>query len=747
MTLTDKQYQGLQIAVQRYRSKEPYTVVSGYAGTGKAQPIDTLIPTPTGWRKLGELKIGDYVYDRTGQPTKVLGVFPQGKKQVYTICLKDGRKSKCAGDHLWTVLNKKNQEQTLTTEELLKKGLTNSAGFKYAVPNNSPVEYPQINYSIDPYVVGAFLGDGCCKQRQLTLSSENEEIPNIVKKLIGAKEVCRNSSQNYNWTFTFEEPVTNIDNPAYSILKFQTNTFFIDFQKELCCAAQEKSIPDIYKRGSIQQRLDLLQGLFDTDGSIIDSEKRFNVRFTSTSYHLILDVQEVLWSLGYSSTITKDKRSEKYTTDICYNLNVNIPNEEKFKLFRLQRKKEIAYKAQNYIKHKNYTKNSIIDIFKEPYETEMVCIYVDNSEHLYLTNDYIVTHNTTLVNFIIDALNLDKENDVAFIAYTGKAAKVLKSKGNKNAMTAHKLLYKAVKNPNGTYRFYPKLTIDDYKLIVVDEVSMLPKKMWELLLSHHIPVLATGDPGQLPALTEGTDILNNPHVFLDEIMRQAQESEIIRLSMDIRNGKLIKPFKGKEVNVVCASDLNQGMLAWADQIICAKNDTRYYLNDVCRKLFWGVDSGALPVVGDKIICLHNDWKKLNSLEDPLINGAIGTIKNYKVLYDKDLKDNILKLDFMPEEYDDNNLLGLFSMDNVDYNQLVNHTPSVTQDNYYLLPKSYKLQSFDYGYAITCWKAQGSEYQKVLGIEENFPFKQEEHKRYLYTLVTRASEKLTLVLKN
>ena len=102
---------------------------------------------------------------------------------------------------------------------------------------------------------------------------------------------------------------------------------------------------------------------------------------------------------------------------------------------------------------------------------------------------------------------------------------------------------------------------------------------------------------------------------------------------------------------------------------------------------------------------------------------------------------------MPEEYDDENLLGLFSMNNVDYNQLVNHTPSVTQDNYYLLPKNYKLQSFDYGYAITCWKAQGSEYQKVLGIEENFPFKQEEHKRYLYTLVTRASEKLTLVLKN
>jgi exodeoxyribonuclease V len=364
-----------------------------------------------------------------------------------------------------------------------------------------------------------------------------------------------------------------------------------------------------------------------------------------------------------------------------------------------------------------------------------------------VVSGYAGAGKSTLVGFIIDALNLDKENDVAFIAYTGKAAKVLKSKGNKNAMTAHKLLYKAVKNPNGTYRFYPKMTIEDYKLIVVDEVSMLPKKMWELLLSHHIPVLATGDPGQLPALTEGTDILNNPHIFLDEIMRQAQESEIIRLSMDIRNGKLIKPFKGKEVNVVRASDLNQGMLAWADQIICAKNDTRYYLNDVCRKLFWGVDSGTLPVVGDKIICLHNDWKELNSLEDPLINGAIGTIKDYKVLYDKDLKDNILKLDFMPEEYDDENFLGLFSMDNVDYNQLVNHTPSVTQNNYYLLPKNYKLQSFDYGYAITCWKAQGSEYQKVLGIEENFPFKQEEHKRYLYTLVTRASEKLTLVLKN
>ena len=129
---------------------------------------------------------------------------------------------------------------------------------------------------------------------------------------------------------------------------------------------------------------------------------------------------------------------------------------------------------------------------------------------------------STLVKFIVAALDFD-EDDVAYVAYTGKAANVLKNKGCKNATTAHKLLYYANKDSNGVFHFKPRERLEkDYKLIVVDEVSMLPDELWYQLLSHGVYVLAMGDPGQLPPVkASAAPILEKPHVFLDEIMRQA----------------------------------------------------------------------------------------------------------------------------------------------------------------------------------------------------------------------------------
>lgn len=127
------------------------------------------------------------------------------------------------------------------------------------------------------------------------------------------------------------------------------------------------------------------------------------------------------------------------------------------------------------------------------------------------------------------------------------------------------MLYKSVKQPDGSFIHIKKNRLDEpYKIIVVDEVSMLSLSMWNLLLSHKVHVIACGDPGQLPPIGEDNGVLEHPHIFLDEIMRQAAESEIIRLSADIRAGKRIKPFKGEEVNVVKKSELCDGMLLWAD---------------------------------------------------------------------------------------------------------------------------------------------------------------------------------------
>ena len=142
---------------------------------------------------------------------------------------------------------------------------------------------------------------------------------------------------------------------------------------------------------------------------------------------------------------------------------------------------------------------------------------------------------------------------------------VLKEKGCPNAKTAHKLLYESFPRRDGTFFHRPRRPLEhNYKVIVVDEVSMLPKPLWDLLLSHKIYVLALGDPGQLPPIGEGNGALDKPHIFLDEIMRQSQESEIIRLTLAIREGRVLTPYRGNEVQIINQKDVVSGMYLWAD---------------------------------------------------------------------------------------------------------------------------------------------------------------------------------------
>ena len=360
---------------------------------------------------------------------------------------------------------------------------------------------------------------------------------------------------------------------------------------------------------------------------------------------------------------------------------------------------------------------------------------------------------STLVSFIIAALNLPAEN-VAYCAYTGKAATVLKQKGCPNAVTAHKLLYHSRPLPNGAYAHEPRDVLDgDYKLIVVDEVSMLPKDMWEILLSHHVHVLALGDPGQLPPIdaNQNNHVLDNPHIFLDEIMRQAQESEIIRLSMHVRDGKPLGTFQaaGEQVKIVTREEVTPGMLKWGDQILCAMNKTRNEINQAMR----AIDGrGTQPEVGDRIISLTNHWDIFSNKGEPLTNGSIGTITR--------LDPKTLRLPYFiyPEEY-----LDVLDIDitpdgeetyfylPVDFKALTTGQKALSGEQEYKLRKSKKILitppfDFSYAYAITVWKAQGSEWEKVLLYEETFPFEKEEHKKYLYTGITRSSEKLIVVKK-
>ena len=363
---------------------------------------------------------------------------------------------------------------------------------------------------------------------------------------------------------------------------------------------------------------------------------------------------------------------------------------------------------------------------------------------------YAGTGKSTLVKFAIAALGV-REDRVAYATFTGKAAEVLRKKGNTGACTLHKLLYDHFPKPGGGFIRKPKTSLD-YDVVVVDEVSMAPKSMIDMLLSHRVYVIFLGDPFQLPQINkdESHDILENAHVFLDEVMRQAAESEIIQISMKIRNGEPIDFMKGKEVIIIPKSELVEGHLTWADQILCGTNATRENINRQMREIY---GFSGLPQDGEKMICLRNYWDDCADNGDALVNGTTGILRNpfetFRMIPNYIPIDNhrmdVVQGDFVTSDG------STFNSVEMDKKLLIDGAKCITDGK--ILFRLGKLKNkigdivpreFAFGYAITTHKAQGSEWDKVLVIEEKFPFPKEEHARWLYTAVTRASEKLVLV---
>lgn len=379
-----------------------------------------------------------------------------------------------------------------------------------------------------------------------------------------------------------------------------------------------------------------------------------------------------------------------------------------------------------------------------------------NNEKYTVIAGYAGSGKSTLVKFIISALanefNIDPDNDVCYTSFTGKATLVLQQKGNTNVSTLHKLLYESIPKESGGYIRKPiPVGKIDYKVIVVDEVSMVPVTLVELLMRHGIYTIYLGDPFQLPPVKDNEDnrLLYNPHIFLDEIMRQAQESEIIRLTMKIRAGEPIDYFSGKEVKVMSKHELNTGMLEWADQVLCATNAQRHEINNQMRKTR---GFNGPPQEGEKVICLRNYWETFDSIGNALVNGTVGYLNNVFELRNKlpyFVHPNVPFVDIVRGELFISESGTKFEGIETDKKMFETSTPTLDWKTNYRLARSQKTKhlvpmEFAYGYCITCHKAQGSQWDQVLVIEEGFPFEKEEHAKWLYTACTRAVDKLVLL---
>ena len=388
-------------------SKSPKITVELKPGTGKMEPYSRMIPTPTesGYTLMGNLKVGDYVFGRDGEPTEVTGIFEHGVQDVYKITFQDGRTAYCGADHLWTVKTFKDGAwKTVSTADMMRDfkrlspwkeahGRSDPYNYKYYIPVCEPVAYPTKDVPIDPWVLGCFIGNGCCTLNALTISSPTSEIPERIATICGYT-TKKASEGNFSYVFYNNGKLVH------------TKDFFKDIPEMIGEYSRDKSIPIQYLINDFNTRLNLLRGLMDTDGCISYNEGRYTLRYTSCSLNLLNQIKWLLYSFGYSGNVIIDSRTdEKYHDGFCGSVIFRVPNSVKHEFFLMPKKRFIAEQATS-AKQENIYADLLIKNIEFSHREQCRCIMVDNPEHLYLTEDFIVTHNTFIATYSISKLHM-----------------------------------------------------------------------------------------------------------------------------------------------------------------------------------------------------------------------------------------------------------------------------------------------------------------------------------------------------
>lgn len=337
---------------------------------------------------------------------------------------------------------------------------------------------------------------------------------------------------------------------------------------------------------------------------------------------------------------------------------------------------------------------------------------------------YAGTGKTSIARYFADSIN----GDVQYGAFTGKAAMVMRKNGCANASTLHSLIYKPEQDEETGYVKFkkrPAFEMQNIKLFIVDECSMVDENLGRDLLGYNVPVLVLGDPGQLPPVSGGGYFTNaDPDVMLEEVHRQAADNPILRLATDVREGRGISVGDYGLAKVITKDDLSADLVTGVDQVLVGANKTRSRYNARLRDLK-GFQS-KLPEPGDRLVALKNDHP------NGILNGGLWNVveikKRRKATVDDGCISMIVKsLDFDSAAIDVRSRKECF-------------TGALSQVPWRELRGT---QQFDYGYALTVHKGQGSQWPSVCLFDERGAFGAD-GPRWLYTGITRASEQLTIV---
>ncbi|MDA1361070.1 PhoH family protein [Glycomyces luteolus] len=396
---------------------------------GRAHPLFTNVLTPDGWRPIGELEVGDLVVGSNGEPTPVLGVFPQGKKETFRVMTQDGAFTLATAEHLWAVKTASDKRRgkphrILETQEMIDD-LRAHHQRKYELPLISkPVEFPAREVPMDPYALGLLLGDGSLTGATTpSFSTADPELAVRLEAAIPGIRLRHTSGPDYVLNRVAEPgAVITIANPVTAVLR------------ELGLAgtkSHNKFIPDDYRFNTPAVRLALLQGLLDSDGGpVTQKDRTCRIQYTTTSIILHDHVIELVQSLGgiaYSRRrpAAGRKPGRANGRDVPYRqdahvIDIRLP--EGIEPFRLERK---AAKYREF--GGGGRPMRFIDSIEYAGEEEAVCIQVAAEDSLYVTEDYLVTHNTLNDSFIIldEAQNTTPEQMKMFLTRLGFGSKIV----------------------------------------------------------------------------------------------------------------------------------------------------------------------------------------------------------------------------------------------------------------------------------------------------------------------------------
>jgi hypothetical protein len=375
-------------------------LLHGSAGVGKAQPLHCQIQTPTGPIQMGDVKVGDVVFAADGSTAKVLAVYPQGIRPCYELTFADGRKTQADVDHLWLAktedgrVNKAEgiiQDWDIVTTAKLRDRVHRLR--KSRIPTTQPIRYDHTEaLPLDPWFLGVMLGDGFFKYKHCSISSADDYILDRIKSLL-PDGYCLKFLGGYDYGIKMGE---NYDH-SKNIIRERFAALGL-----YGCGSHERFVPDIYMRANVEQRMELVRGLIDSDGYV---GKNGNISYATTSETLAKNFQSLIWSLGGIAMISK-KTSSYYDSQRgiqidcrdCFNVQIRVRNPADF--VSLPRKKERVGETNQYSEYFGLRIESIERIEDQPTQ----CILIDHPSHLYLTDDFLVTHNTLSAEAVAEAL-------------------------------------------------------------------------------------------------------------------------------------------------------------------------------------------------------------------------------------------------------------------------------------------------------------------------------------------------------